>query len=396
MKSNMKKKILFVHIALWIGGIETALTSMLNKIDYKKYDVYCLILSDQQDMAHRVPKQCKLIFADRQHPITFSDAYQFKWMFNLMERPTTPSWRRNLRCGVANVCFRTLEEGLYSKYIRDNIGDIRFDSVILFSSKACGIGYRAFKGSRFICFYHYGDLRRVYHDAWGYEKCSRIFAVSRNLSDRLKEYLPQYADKIEPLPNLVDARWIRDKSCEEIDMSFSSSSFNIVSCGRLMVDKGFDLAVEAGRKLIKEGFCNIQWYIIGDGPDKKKLQVAIEVGGMVSHIHLVGMCKNPYPYMKKADLFVQPSRIEAFGLTITEALVLGLPVLATKTDGATEIITDRVNGMLCDISTYSLSEGIKELMENSKLRNQIAAGAASIDFEAQNKEIMQRLYAELA
>lgn len=390
----MKKRILFVHIALWIGGIETALTSMLDRIDYDSYDVDCLILSDQQELAYRIPRQCKLIVADRQHPVTFPNAYQFKWLFKLLEEPTIPSWRRNFRYKVTNICFRALEERLYSNYIRDNIGDVEYDSVVLFSSKVCGIGCKVFKGKRFICFYHYSDLRRVYHDTSGYKKCSRIFAVSQNLSNRLKGYLPQYADKIEPLHNLVDVRWIRNKSSEEIDFLLSASSFNIVSCGRLVADKGFDLAIEACRKLVKEGSRSIQWYIVGDGPDKEKLQAAVETSGMLTYIHFVGMQENPYPYMKQADLFVQPSRIEAFGLTITEALVLGRPVLATKTDGAAELISDRVNGMLCDISADSLKKGIQELMEDSELRNRIAVGAASIDFERRNNEVMQRLYAE--
>ena len=52
----MKKKLIFVAQALWIGGIESALVNLLNRLDYEQYDVTCLILRDYQDMADRMPK----------------------------------------------------------------------------------------------------------------------------------------------------------------------------------------------------------------------------------------------------------------------------------------------------------------------------------------------------
>ena len=73
------------------------------------------------------------------------------------------------------------------------------------------------------------------------------------------------------------------------------------------------------------------------------------------------MKKNPYPYIARADLFVQPSRVEAFGLTIAEAMVLGVPVLSTQTDGAKEIFADKDNGLLCKISGEDIFKCIQKL-----------------------------------
>ena len=117
----MKKKILFIHVALWKGGIETALTSMLSRMDYERYDVTCLILADQQELADRVPKQCRLIFADRQHPVTFESAYRYKRLFNLLEEPMQASSLRRAGWRVLQLFFRDAEERLYSSYIRRNL-----------------------------------------------------------------------------------------------------------------------------------------------------------------------------------------------------------------------------------------------------------------------------------
>ncbi len=81
MRNDMKKKIIFIHNALWIGGIETALVSILNRIDYDRYDVTCLITSDNQQMSKNIPKVCKLIFADRYHTVSFSSPYKFAKLF---------------------------------------------------------------------------------------------------------------------------------------------------------------------------------------------------------------------------------------------------------------------------------------------------------------------------
>ena len=85
---------------------------------------------------------------------------------------------------------------------------------------------------------------------------------------------------------------------------------------------------------------------------------------------------------------MQPSRIESFGLTITEALVLGKPVISTKTDGGTELISDRENGLLCDISSESIAAQVKLLIDNPQLRKQLADNAAAIDFEMRNNDVM--------
>ena len=96
----MKKKILFISEALWIGGIETALVNLLNRLDYDRYDVTCLILRDSQEMAPRITTKCRLLVADRQHTVSFPEAYAHRRMYNLMEEPQGATALRRLiwRC----------------------------------------------------------------------------------------------------------------------------------------------------------------------------------------------------------------------------------------------------------------------------------------------------------
>ena len=95
--------------------------------------------------------------------------------------------------------------------------------------------------------------------------------------------------------------------------------------------------------------------------------------------------------MANADLFVQPSRFEGYSLSIMEALALGLPIVATKA-AAGKQIADGVNGVLCDTSAESIADAISKVVSDNDFRNKLGENAAKIDFEAQNNEILNRLY----
>ena len=390
----MKKKVIFIHSALWIGGIETALVNILNRFDYEKYDVTCLILSNHTEFAHKIPKQCELIAADRFSESSFSRKYKFSYLSKIIEKPQNVSHLRLFVWRLLDFFIRPVEERLYARYIRKNMPQNGFDAAFLFSSGICGTAVKAVDAKKYICFYHYSDLRRVFHDSKGYEKCSRLLAVSQNIADKLNAFMPEFANKIEGLHNLVDTVSIKEYAEKEPEQHFCGDTFNIVSCGRLNKDKGFDLAIKACKSLLEKGL-NIKWYVLGGGPEEASLKNQAKECGVKDTIIFLGSCINPYPYMKQADLFVQSSRIEAFGLTITEALALGVPVVSTKTDGGTEIITDGENGILCDISWESIESAVERAINDPAFLKKLKCGAQSTDFEKSNSDIMNRLYEEI-
>lgn len=390
----MKKKVIFIHSALWIGGIETALVNILNRFDYEKYDVTCLILSNHTEFAHKIPKQCRLLVVDRCSEISFPEKYKYSRLFSISEKPMNVSPLRLFIRKFLGLFVRPVEERLYAQYIRKNMPQNGFDAAFLFSSGICGTAVKAVDAKKYICFYHYSDLRRVFHDSEGYKRCSRIFAVSRNIADRLKKFMPEYANKIEALHNLVDTVSIKEYAAKEPEQHFGGDTFNIVSCGRLNKDKGFDLAIKACKSLLEKGL-NIKWYVLGEGPEEAALKKQAKECGVEEVFAFLGKQVNPYPYIKQADLFVQSSRIEAFGLTITEALALGVPVVSTKTDGGTEIITDGENGLLCDISWESIESSVARAINDPNLLQKLKFGAQNTDFEKSNSNIMNRLYEEI-
>ena len=103
---------------------------------------------------------------------------------------------------------------------------------------------------------------------------------------------------------------------------------------------------------------------MGGGQDEEKIRDLIIQKNLQEHVTLLGMKVNPYPYIAKADLFVQPSRIEAYGLTIAEALALGKPVVATDTEGARDICWGNQMCRLCEADPGKLAGMVAEIMLN--------------------------------
>ncbi|MDO4491758.1 MAG: glycosyltransferase [Lachnospiraceae bacterium] len=383
------KKVLFVSKALWIGGIETALVNMLNRIDYNSYDVTCLILNNYTEMADRITGNCKLIVADRHDTVSFESKYKYSKVYNLK---TVPSGAGILRrfAGWITRRFAWFENACYARYIHDNLDNTEYDIVIAFCGDACEVAANSVYSSKLFSFYHYGDMRRVYHDYLGYKKSEKIFAVSDILAGQLKEYMPEYANKIEALPNITDINYIR-KQAEETCEIVRYNDTILMSCGRIVDDKGFDIAAEACRILVDQGY-NIRWYIVGDGPEREELEKKIVSLRLQKYFILVGMQSNPYKYMKKCDLYVQPSRNEAYGLTIREAMIIGKPIITTKTPGGLQLVRDGFNGNLCDTTPDSIANTIAEHLNNNDITDRMMENIKQLDFDKSNREVMEKLY----
>ena len=388
---DMKKNIIFVTTALWIGGIESALVNLLNSIDYNKYNVTCLILYNYTDMAHRIPKKCRLLIADRNKTVSFNDPYKYSKLFSLLEKPQNASRFRLLIWKILCFLFKGLEVRLYSAYIKKQLKTEHFDTAVIYSDVVAETAVRSISAKKFLMFYHHGAMRRVYHDAIGYKKSENIVTVSESQAEMLKNFVPKHKEKIIAINNIIDVEDILLRSKETPLTQYSENTFNIVSCGRLSKEKGMDLAVSACKELLDKGYSDILWWIVGGGPAKNELSEQIKALGVENNVHLLGMQANPYPYIANADLSVQPSRFEGHSVAIMEAKILGKPIVATRS-AAKEQIQDGVNGVLCDTDAKSIANAITKVLTNEELRKKITEASEAEDFESRNKDILNKLY----
>ena len=381
----MKKKIIFVTEALWIGGIETAMANLLKSLDYDKCDVTCLILRNDQTMAPQLPEQVRLLVADRHDAVSFREPYSYARLYHLTEESSNPSRLHRAMMWVVPA-IKWIENRLYICYIRENLKDERFDTCVIYSDRTAEAAVRGIRADRFLLFYHHGAMRREYHDEIGYRKSEKIIAVSHAVEQKLRKFRPTHAHKMMTLHNLADVEGIRAKGTESVPEAFPEDKFHIVSCGRVSHEKGMDLAVEACAELVTRGHNHIHWWIVGGGPAEQEVREKIAELRMEAYVTMLGMKNNPYPYIKRADLYVQPSRFESYGLTIAEAMVLGKPIISTDTDGAGEIITHGENGSLCTIDARSIADAVRNAMEHPKVRMTFGE-----EIEEKNRAIIAQL-----
>ena len=386
----MKKKIIFVTKALWIGGIETALVNLLKYFDYDKYDVTLLVLKAELDMLDQIQPKCRLLIADREETVTFQERYRYGRLFHLTEKSDTPSRLHKMMMWTVPI-IRWAENRLYIRYIKKQMKNERFDTAVIYSDVAGETAIRAIKADKYLMFYHHGAMRHVYHDKIAYKKCEKIISVSEHQAEALRKFNPRYSGKVTTIPNLTDVAGIQEKSLALTREQFDTTKFNIVSVGRVSHEKGMDLAGKACAELVTEGNDNIRWWIVGDGPAMQEVKKMIKELHMEEYVITVGMQKNPYPYIRQADLYVQPSRFEAFGLTILEAMILGKAVLATDTMGAHEIINDGKNGLICDVTGKGMAGQIKELILDLKKLAKLERAVREIDFIEHNRNNLSRI-----
>ena len=379
----MKKKIIFVTKALWIGGIETALVNLLKYFNYDKYDVTLLVLKAELDMLDQIHPKCRVLIADREQMVSFQEPYKYKRLYHLTEEPDQPSGFHKIMMWSVPV-IRWIENRFYIRYIRKMMRQEKYDTAVIYSDVAGETAVRAIKADKYLMFYHHGAMRHVYHDKIAYEKCEKIITVSENQAKALRKFNPRYANKVIAIHNLINIDEIRKKSQDSVEEVFDKTKFNIVSVGRVSHEKGMDLAVKACSKLVARGKNNIQWWIVGDGPAMGEVRETITKLHMEQYVITVGMKSNPYPYIRKADLYVQPSRFEGYPMSILEALVLGQPVVSTNNGGAAEILCEGKSGILEPIDAEKIASGIEVLLVNREKYNDMRKYVDKLDFQKEN------------
>ena len=170
-------------------------------------------------------------------------------------------------------------------------------------------------------------------------------------------------------------------------LGWPAEAFVVLTVRRLVFRNGLDVLIDAAARWQERS--EILTVIGGDGPDRDQLQQAI-TGRRLERVRLLGRLSDETlaDCYRAADLFVLPTRTgEGFGLVILEALASGLPVIATRSGGPAEVISEGETGLLVDAGdATALAAAVRHLHDQPAERARLAAGARAqrewIDWEA--------------
>ena len=353
----MEKRILFINGHLNAGGVERALVDILRHMDFEKYAVELLLLEDTGDYASELPDEVHVLFRDIHH--TYGSAAS-----SIRRCIAAHDWMC-LRLRVLFLMEKFFGTRVLKPAARILLGKHHYDCVIGFRPGICSdLAAYSVQADRKITWWHHGVFN-VTQSAYGRmcEKMDAVAVVSHACKEMLQAKLPEFSDRLVYAPNMLDADEIMRKATKS---PYADRALHIVSVGRLAPEKHFENIIPAAKALQETGIC-FTWHIVGEGPERAKLEPIIAEHHLGDCVILEGSKANPYPYMRYADLYVHPSYVESQGLTILEAMAFGIPCVVTKSRGPCEFIEDGINGLLTEQTPESLTEKVLEILEDKEL-----------------------------
>ena len=161
--------------------------------------------------------------------------------------------------------------------------------------------------------------------------------------------------------NVINHKRIIEKGKEKVDFEYSTKGLKLISVGRLNEAKNYKGLIKIASKLEKD--FDFELWIVGGGEQRKELERLIQELNVKS-VKLLGMHENPYPLLKKADLFVCSSIREGYSTAVVEALTLNLPVITTDCAGMKEILDGGEYGLIVENNEQSLYLALYNLLQN--------------------------------
>ena len=217
------------------------------------------------------------------------------------------------------------------------------------------------------------------------KKFDKAFCVSKSCAEQAVEHSHELSSVIDYLYNTQRNDIIINNSTL-IDNMYAPNTLNLVTVSRLEHQKGHMRLLPIIKKLHDEGF-KFVLNIVGDGVLRDQINEYLLSNSMNEYVVMHGSQSNPFPYMKYADLFIFPSRWESWGMVLTEAMLLKVPVFATRTCPAEEVVGDL--GFICENNEQDIYDKLKFVLQNPQLIQQKREGLKSFDYN--NDAIIKKL-----
>lgn len=183
-------------------------------------------------------------------------------------------------------------------------------------------------------------------DRWTHRLVDRYVCVSRGVADFTIREAGIPAKKVLVIPNGVDVDAIRAANPADLgEFGIPPGAQTILFLGRLDPQKGPDVLIEAAAVLL-ERRPQTHVLLVGEGPMRGWLESAIHERNLGGRVHLAGRRRDVPGLLLAADVFALPSRWEGMPNALLEAMAAGLPVVATRVEGALEVVEDGRTGRL--------------------------------------------------
>lgn len=372
------KRILFVMHTLGFGGAERALVNLLRELPREKFAVDVLLFQRKGALMAQLPDWVRVLetpdVLNRLYgPVKKAGCYALP---KLMGKGLAMLARRT-RKGQAGWRWRHVYGKLIPR-LREH-----YDAAVAFSGSE--IQYfvaDCVDADKKIVFVH-NDYRTAGYsaefDEASFGKMDAIVSISKRCVETLEAVFPQYRDRMLYLENITSSAVVKARATEGEPLEFANDRANILSVGRLWTQKGFDMAIDAAG-ILKDAGVKFRWFVLGEGDLRQSLQQQIDALDLTEEFLLLGARENPYPYMRRCDVLVQSSRYEGKSVVLDEAKMLCKPIVATAYPTVADQVADGQEGLVVPMSAEGIAEGVRRMLTDDALRNEITAYLAAHEY----------------
>lgn len=357
------KRLLFVIPSYRRGGDSTALFNLLNRLDPALFKVDLFPLLDEGPYRERYAN-CKLLKGSsaieallRKYRVSPNGQSLRSFILKALNRLSGDRFTKAL--------FRIVGKRLYIKE--------RYDAVIAWTewepTAFVAALSHGFKIAWIHCDYSFNE-HSVSDDA-AYREMDKIVCVSRFCTNSFSKMFPDLAGRVETVYDVLDIPEIIRKSQATVDDFPIGKGFNLLSAGRIAPGKHFSFIPKIAAR-IRDAGIDFHWAIVGPNQhprELEKIQANIIKYNVQDCVAYIGVKANPFPYIKQADLVVNPSMSEALSYSILEASVIRTPTVNADFGVAYEVLDNGRNGLIVPIE--EMADTIIRFLQDEQLRDDI-------------------------
>lgn len=383
---SKKKKILFVIESLVCAGAEKSLVTLLNLIDYSKYEVDLQLFSYGGEFEDMLPKEVNLLpelpyftmtrkslknmatqKKSKKEKVFLKSRLKYSIAIRLKKYSNPQKavifWKN------ARSCF----ESMHKQY---DVAIAYAQGMPTFYVDEC---IRATKKYAWVNVIYKLDGKYQKYVQNIYEQYNKIICVSDSALKTYKETFPEIAYKGRVIYDINDGVMMQKMAHSSSVTEMEKGKWKFLTVGRFAQQKGYDIALEAC-KILKNIGIDFCWYVLGRGPLQSEILDEIRKKNIEDKFVLLGTKSNPYPYIANADIYVQTSKFEGFGLAIAEARMLNTPVVTTRFDAVYAQMVEGENGLVVDMNGQAVADAIQRLINEPELYNHI------VEYQKQEKK----------
>lgn len=381
-----KKRYLFIDGQLNGGGAERVLIDILRNFDFENSEVTLLQINAGGTLLDEVPTDVKVVSAWPGYTRLFSIAYRCSqwWGWDYPLRHQMLKAIKELHFDVAISFLEGMPLKMHAMITE--VADRNYSWV------HCDLDKDR---------YEVGQFRKG-EEIRAYNKMDGVVCVASDTAKAFQRRFPDCTSEVKVIYNPIDVRKVMklsglrgvevsrvegelsELSAAQVEKGSVEREFKIVVCGRLTAPKKLDRVIRLARRIKDElsgveGELNelkgvervekkLRILLIGSGDLEGELRELTKLSGVEDVVEFLGFQRNPFPFVKAADMLLSTSGYEGFSLVICEAMALGVPVVATKTAGPMEILDNDRYGLLCDHDDESIYQAVKRMYEDEELR----------------------------